>query len=646
MLTGQHTGLVRSTTQLKYGEEYATLGESAKMAELYESTFGTGNKKPRNVFRDAQNLMLNKRPDDPESIWNTFNAITSEKFRKAFGVVAGAAQSALKTGNWQLMNEKLKQYGMDEIYKEASDLVLHNISAPRKVLEPLISKANTFISTMMLRLDNTQGLVNILSTPIVAVPEFEALVKKATSARIKVLRDGTSVKIPGTSLSAPSAGPVLAQAVKNLTVGPNKKALLARYSDMGLTKTIVQEVSQLSDDFAAIAKMTDPAAASSKLDSLINKAATFTDWSEQFGKAVAANMADIVMDTLKIPEYERLATINTFVNRVHGNYLASQRPALFQGWMGQAVGLFQTYQFNLIQSFLKNVEAGNKGAVAKMVGLQAGLFGAQSIPGFQMLNQHIGERSNENNDFYSAATGLLGSEVGNALLYGLASSSTIPVTGQGIDLYSRGDLTPRTPILIPTGVDEVPIISILGNFVNSVSGAMTKIHDGAPIMDSMLTALGHNGLNRPLQGIAQLLAGERTTRQGKLLFEYQGWDTWNGITKVLGTKTLDEAVASSSFYRSASYKAARQEELDQLGVSYREVVRAGAQDSGTYFDFMQKYTAKGGKAERFNSWVINNQKSATESQIGKLRENNNSPEGRYLQQVMGGDVETWAGEAF
>jgi hypothetical protein len=642
MLKGQHTGLVRSTLELKYGEEIAHLRQQSQQAQLYNSVFG-GKVTERDVYQDTINIMLDKRPDDRDSVWNKFNAITSEKFAQWAGQLNGAVRHAQATGDWKLMNEKLEQFGIPAIYSEANQLMLTNLKAPKQVLEPLVSKANAFVALSMLRLDTMQAIVNAISLPIMAVPEFSALVRVASKDRWQALRDGTSVKMEGIQEAVPTAGPMMFQAFKNF-FGPKRDELIKRYKEQGLINSTMEEVAMLNDDFAKLAKLSDPKEVESGLNKLLKLATTPVDFSEQMVKFVAANMADQVLDTLKIPSYLREATINTFVNRVHGNYLASQRPSMFQGWMGQAVGLFQTYQFNLIQSFLKNVQAGNKAAVAKMVGLQAGLFGAQSVPGFQMVNQYIGEKSSEGNDFYSTTTGALGDTVGNALLYGLASSSTVPITGQGLDLYSRGDLTPRTPLLIPTSISEVPAISVTGNFISSVTGAMSKLFDGAPPMETMLTALGHNGLNRPLQGIAQLMSGERTTNDGRLLFTYEGWDTWNSITKMLGTRTLDEAVAASSFYRTASYKAARQERLDGLGESYREVVRAGAVDQATYFDFMKKYTERGGNYESFNRWVINNHKNATQSQINQLRYNNNSPEGRYMQQVMGADVEDWSGE--
>ena len=50
--------------------------------------------------------------------------------------------------------------------------------------------------------------------------------------------------------------------------------------------------------------------------------------------------------------------INTFVNRVEGNYIAAQRPGIFQGPVGQAIGLFQTYQFNLMQQLFRHIGEG------------------------------------------------------------------------------------------------------------------------------------------------------------------------------------------------------------------------------------------------------------------------------------------------
>ena len=66
--------------------------------------------------------------------------------------------------------------------------------------------------------------------------------------------------------------------------------------------------------------------------------------------------------------------IGTFVNRVHGNYIASQRPIAFQGPVGQAMSLFQTYQFNMLQQLFRYVENGEAKTLAILAGLQTTIF--------------------------------------------------------------------------------------------------------------------------------------------------------------------------------------------------------------------------------------------------------------------------------
>lgn len=637
----QHRVLIKGMTEAKYGEELGVLRKYAEGLDKFNST--AGSVKPvRNAYRDTENLLLNRRPEDTGTLWNQINTVTEDKISTALYTVKGAATRALVTGDWEKMNDTLKAYGMDEMYSDAAPLILNNIAAPEPLLRRMTAKINSVIGTMMLRMDFAHSLVNVASAPIMLNSEFNALIRVASKDRVQVFRDATSIVIPGSKHKVPNSGALMLQATKNYFSKPH---LIKRYKQQGHISTVLDDINGAMSDFAGVAKLSDAKEADAMLTKVLNVITAPTDMSEEFVKFIAANMADMATDTLRVSGRIKQNTISTFVSRVHGNYTASQRPDLFQGWIGQTVGLFQTYQFNLMQSLFGNVAAGNKAAVTKMMGLQAGIFGAQSVPGFQLVNEYIGERSLENNDFYKVSGELVGDTMSNFLMYGAASSSTIPVTGDGIDLYSRGDLTPRTPILIPTSPSEVPAVSIVANFLNASINMFDKISDGAPMVGSALDALGHSGFNRPLQGIAQLLSGERTTRQGNLLATYQGIDVWNAATKVMGTKTLSEAVATSSFYRTAAYSTYRSQEINDLGEAYKQTLRSGSGDDDTYFNFMGEYASRGGKLDNFNSWTARQHTNATESQINQLRNANNSPEGRYLQEVMGADIDDYATDA-
>lgn len=632
----QQSQLTDGFTELHYSEEIGMLRNYSDAEEIYNSTYG--KKAPAsNVFKDTYNVMMNRSGGDPNSIWKRMNVLTSETTSRAFYGILGAFRSSIQSGDWKKMNQELKAYGLDQVYSPMNQLILHDINAPKPVLERWTAKMNTFVSMSMLRMDPTHAIVNMASLPIQLNSEISNLYKIASKDRVRILKDGTSITIPGTQDKMPSIMGLIYQAIKDLA---NGHPSFGSYAERGLTDTLSEELRNLNGQLSKSIGKKDIVESEKILDRALSILTKPTDWSEKITKQVSARVAELMVDTLNIPDNIKWSTINTFVNRVNGNYLASQRPQLFQGWIGQAVGLFQTYQFNMIQNFLRNIESGNKAGISRMVGLQAGIFGMQSLPGFQLLNNIIGERSQENNDFYNSTVGLLGDEVGNSVLYGLASSATIPVFGDGIDLYSRGDLTPRTPILIPTSIADVPAISITNKFAQSVLGLADQIENGAPWKEAMLQALSNNGLNRPIQGIAQIIAGERTTNQGNLLFDYKGADMLNVIAKGMGTKKLDEAIAVDSYYRTLAYESARQSEINELGEAVRTSFRSGEFNAEMYSGFMKDYISRGGKADYFNRWVLNNMKNATQSQIDQLRQKNNSPEGRYLQGVMGADIET------
>ena len=117
--------------------------------------------------------------------------------------------------------------------------------------------------------------------------------------------------------------------------------------------------------------------------------ATLSDQAEVFTRALASRTAELLYSKLGYTGKDLDSLIYTFSARVNGNHLTSQRPLAFQGWLGQSVGLYQTYQFNLLQQMFRNVQTGKPKSVLYALGMQQTLFGMQGLPGFQAINQHI-----------------------------------------------------------------------------------------------------------------------------------------------------------------------------------------------------------------------------------------------------------------
>jgi hypothetical protein len=122
-----------------------------------------------------------------------------------------------------------------------------------------------------------------------------------------------------------------------------------------------------------------------------------------------------------------------------GNYTAAQRPAMFQGTFGVAMGLFQTYMLTMAQAMYRQVQHKDWASLGKMLLSQGTIFGASSLPGFHIVSEQIAKSFSDNNfDLETGTFRAIGDPVASMILYGLPSS-----IGPGVT--TRGDIQPRIP---------------------------------------------------------------------------------------------------------------------------------------------------------------------------------------------------------
>jgi hypothetical protein len=210
-----------------------------------------------------------------------------------------------------------------------------------------------------------------------------------------------------------------------------------------------------------------------------------------------------------------------------------------------------------------------------------------------------------------------------------------------MELYTRGDLNPRTPFLIPTSLAEVPIYSLSTKFLGTILNAASDLSQGVDAGQVMADTLAHNGVNRPLAGIGAILAGGRTTSQGTLIANLSDLSWFGKAARTLGTKTLDESIAVQSFYRTKGFDTKRSDRLQDLGRGVKRMVQADQYDSQVYENFFEDYASGGGSPEKFNQWMHSQSLGASESSILKLYESNNTASGRYLQKQLGYDIDNY-----
>jgi hypothetical protein len=509
-----------------------------------------------------------------------------------------------------------------------------------------VAKANTLLATVGLRLDFANSLVNILSSPIMQASEVSALRNslKNDPQLLAKLTDMTSVADPRSGLKIPSVGKLYSGAMSSF-FGPNKKALIERYKAIGAIRDDAQQFHAMLEDLALMPSMKSAAKLSELVDSAVEKGAKFTgnNFAEMFTRFVSADMMRQLTDDAvaagRMSVKEQDTFIRIFVNRTQGNYVASQRPILFQGTIGAAISLFQTYSFNLYQQLFKHIENRDMRTIAIMGGLQSSLFGLNGLPLFDAINTHLigSAHINEGHrDAYSTVVQAAGKELGDWAMYG--SLSAMPLFGDQFPaLYTRGDLNPRHLTILPTSFADIPAVSVGTRVLQAIQGFGAQVSAGNTVGDSFLHAMEHNGMSRPLAGLAQIMQGESTTSKGALISAHQDLLSVATAARIMGAKPMDEAVALNTRFRMESYKAVDRDRIEKLGIAVKQRIRAGDLTEEELLDFAAEYASRGGRIESYNAALRRWTKDANQSVINTMLNAHKSSYGQRLSEIMGGD---------
>lgn len=632
-------------------EELTALGKKFTEIETAQAGPVAGRlfNQVKNPFESYIKTALNISPKSSYRLWQEVQekteAFAATAFRKAKEFLGQAEKGLI---SYDQATELTKKYGLGNPYQrtlealgDANQGSLKRISlerfgeANKLPLEPILSrfvqKANSVLAATTLRLDAFQTLINIVSTPVLLTAEFQSVKRNPELQRL------LTTEVPGSNGAvSPAYSKILFESVGDF-FGSEKEALIKRYRELGTVRELSSDYHEMLNSLTISGSET-----ARKLEEMGERAVQFgvkisrADWGEEFVRFVASRTADKLFEALGHSGQMLDDSIRTFVNRVHGNYIAAQRPVAFQGPIGQAIGLFQTYQFNLLQQVFRYVENREALPLASLFGIQGTLFGLQGIPGFQAINTHIvGNASNnpEHKDFYSTVPQFFDKTLGNWLLYG--SVSNFLQTG----LYSRGDINPRQITVLPVNPLDYPAIGAGIRFVSNLIDLGKKTADGAKFSDALLQGLEHNGLSRPLAGIGQIVQGYSTTSKGSLISASSDWDTIATASRILGARPLDEAVALDALYRKTAYQAKDTARISQLGEAVKTTLignHAPSQEETQRF--AAEYAAAGGRIEHFGAKMVEWTRDANQSVANQIYRSMRSPLNQNMMKVMGGDM--------
>jgi hypothetical protein len=668
--------LARDMTELKYAQTFQQLNHLGQQQALLSSSyFGTDKnwwyQAKDNKYADLVKLALNISNRDNHPVWSMANEFAERTASTAFGTIGklGDAlyQSAGKDldGHVARINEHLDSLGLGKGYTAGMMTMHRDLVAQRPILYSSIQRAQSIFSGLTLGLDPLNAANNAIGN-VMLVGELSSLLKGIRKNSPEIAGSLAGVTIPGTTDSFFGSVKLVMSAIaryfKGGTVfdyGSNQwkevssADLLGQYVDHGIVAGELRQARMLQEEFASNLNPTVQWLNAKTDEGLeLGRKITGNGFAERFSRFLAADVARQITDhasaaKLISSEAEAATYWMTTANRAQGNIISSQRPVAFQGAIGTSIGLFMSYQLNMMQQFARYAGTGQLGAAGVAIAAQTSLYGLQGLPAFNAINTHLIGNAGGNidhRDLYTTVKRELGDDkvlngntnVGDWLLYGAGSNSLgLFHPDLKLNLYTRGDINPRQWTVLPISISDTPIYKATVNTMKNFIDTVQNMSGGAGVRESLLHAMEHNGLNRPLSGLGAVLQGKETSSDGKLLAAIDN-NFLAGMVKLAGGKGLDSATANDALYRMRAYEAHDAAVKKELAQELRISVGSGGDTSQEQLDaFQMRYVVAGGKIDGFNKWAIKQYQYATVPQANLFASNQQSRLSINMQDIMG-----------
>ena len=499
--------------------------------------------------------------------------MTLQSINKALDPFLSSATSLIGKGaaksdaEWENLVEEMGRRGIPNPFKDMDDAVakerfrVEKISQAPNMTARTVALSNNLAATALLKvMELGQPLVNMLSLPILT----SASVQRTFQAEFM----GSQLK-PGFHLSTTRA---MYDGVRYLA-HPEYVKYKTIAKDLGVLDPVLSEVSellQMSRSFnPGIMQKVENALNSKLVDHLSKPAEISEKLVREVSFATGVSLAKKAYPGLSDSGVVTFA--RNFVDTAVGNYNPAQRPALFQGTIGTAMGLFQTYMVTLMQQIYRKAELRDYKALAKMTLMQSSIFGVKSLPGFNYVSEQIGEHfSDANYDLTTGTYKAVPEGAADLVLYGLPSNL-------GPSVYSRGDIQPRVNIN-PGNVQNLAAVNILTQAFQAGTNLLSvtkQLGDEGASM-AFMEALSVQSVSRPIARMSELITGHSVTRNGNEVANNEEIYSVQGVTaRIFATRGLRESKAREAQYLSSMYNTIDKEQRTNAMKMLKNHIRSG-----------------------------------------------------------------------
>lgn len=589
--------------------------------------------RPKDAAKSMENILLGNPSLGEYEGWKSLNT----SIESAVGVAANAVQNIWQTlssptirnplrkgtpsvedmrkFDFIKFEEELKNAGVVSPFAGMDQALaieafgLSTLTDNPDISKRLVSASNSLAATLALRFaELAHPLVNLMSMPILtslanskSLPATFMGVKKAT------------INVPTTQ--------VMYEGIRSMN-SPAFEMLNKKWEELGYFKPLVSEASDIlrqSRQFEKGALTKIENALDSKFVDIMSKPA---DWSETMSRKVMMNTGYHLGKRL-YPELDDTAlTIfaRDFMDKALGNYSASQRPTFFQGTLGVAMGLFQTYMLTMAQNIYRNVEFKDWKTLAKGMLAQSTIFGTSSLPGFNQVSEAIADNfSDDNVDLTTGTYRALRDPAASWILYGLPSNLT------GGAFFTRGDVDPRFPNVL-AGVENlagasfaVQTAEAMNNFIKSV-----KV-DNEDVGHAFMQAMSLQSMSRPLARTAELFTGYSVNQQGNTVAVPDEVRTFGGIAaRIFAVRPMEEAKLREAMHLNRYYETLDRDKRDSAVEELKVAIRNGTLTDEKIAEVAERYMRFGGSPTgwraAYNNALAKTNASGEDTFLDKLKD--------------------------
>lgn len=563
--------------------------------------------KPKNIPAVIRNTLLGSSNLGEYEGWQA----ASKTFETAVGMGAdvmrktydGIVRPFLKTdkdGQVTIVGKKLEyeafnkeladrgiQYpwsGLDEqLAKKAG---FFNVEQSTDTFKRLIYGGNALAATMALRFGEiAQPLVNAMSFPVLTglaiadyMPATFLGVQKATA------------KVSGVQVMYEGARAMHSE---------HFAALNKRWETMGVFKPMVSEV---TDTMRATRSFDTGVAATIEkgIDShFVKMMSKPADYGETLTRKMAMNTGAVLAKRL-YPELDDVGVTifaRDFMDKALGNFHSAQRPVMFQGTLGVALGLFQTYMLTLGQNIYKHVEHQNWKALGVAGVTQSSLFGVGSLPGFENISHAIGDHfSDDNVDLTTGTYRGTGNKLADFIMYGLPSNTPF-----GASFSTRGGISPR----VPSDISQIVSVNAASQIISSIQKMSESIsYQHQDMGRAFLQALSLQSMSRPFARASELATGYSITGHGNTVQVPEEVWTFQGVAaRLMSTRPLEEQKLRDADHLNHVYGALDRDRREEAMNKLKTAIRGDNLTDSVLANTAENYLRHGGSPQGWRSAI-------------------------------------------